>query len=296
MKTKVIICLMVCMSLLFCGICACGHPAETTTDPDEPVAEDLSDGVVDVTTVQELMDAFSDLKSGDVIRLNADIDMDGQQLAVVNSRGFTLDGNGHTISNYCVKGKSGLFVDNASNCSYTIKNLTLNNCALESDDEFAALFIGAARDTDTVTISNCNAIDCTVTGEKYAAVFVSYTAGTDKGTGETVTMTVEDCSAIGCTVTGGGSTGIAIGHSGGNDLTRNLIINLTVTDCTVSGEDAIHEGVVIGTAGTGVTEISGIIAENVTTVHNFGQDFRRYFGRNLTQLFIDGVLQEKTNS
>ena len=276
--------------LTFC-FTACG---ENAPELDETPVTTVPEGASSVSTVEELQYAFSRLKTDDVIWLTADLDMTGQELAVVNVRSFTFEGNGHTIRNYSVKGKSGLFVDNGGDRSYTFRNLTLENCSVESDDEFAALFVGAARDTDAVTISNCHAVNCTVTGEKYASVFVSYTAAVDKGTNQMIPMTIEDCSATGCTVTGGGSTGIAIGHSGGNNLTENIIKNLTIQDCTVNGPGAFYEGIVIGTAGTGTTEITGITASNVTTANNQNEGLRRYYGRNLTTLVIEGQEQELT--
>lgn len=109
-----------------------------------------------------------------------------------------------------------------------------------------------------------------------------------------VTMTVEDCSAVGCTVTGGGSTGIAIGHSGGNHLTENIIKNLKIENCTINGPGELYEGIVIGTAGTGITEISGVTVSNVTTAYNQNEGVRRYYGRNLTTLIIERQEQEKT--
>lgn len=270
---------------------ACGSGVPESTQLPELTAPE---GVVAVSTVDELMQAFSRLNTKDVIYLMNDMDMTGKTLSVVNVRSFTLDGNGHKISNYHIEDQSGLIVDNGGDRSYTIKNLTLENCSVNSNDDHAALFVGGARDTDTVTISNCHAINCSVTGPKYASIFVSYTAGTNKGNGQMVTMTVEDCSAVGCTVTGGGSTGIAIGHSGGNHLTENIIKNLNIENCTINGPGELYEGIVIGTAGTGITEISGVTVSNVTTAYNQNEGVRRYYGRNLTTLIIERQEQEKT--
>lgn len=277
--------------LLSALLVACAQPAE----PTEPVST-APEGAVAVSTVEQLQQAFSRLNTDDLIWLENDIDMAGQTLAVVNSRSFTLDGNGHTISNYHITGKSALFVDNGADQRYTIQNLTLKDCSVVSDDDYAALFVGAARDTDTVSVLNCHAINCAVTGDKYAALFIAYTAGTNKGNGQRIEMTVSGCSAQDCAITGGGSTGLAIAHSGGNELTRNVICDLILTNCAVNGPGEQYEGVIIGTAGVGITEISGITAENVTTACNRAEGARRYYGRNLTTLLIDGQKQEKTNA
>ena len=272
---------------------ACDDAAPETTEATEATAPD---GVIAVSTVEELMQTFSRLNTNDVIYLMNDMDMTGKTLSVANVRSFSLNGNGHTISNYHIADQSGLIVDNGGDRTYTIENLILENCSVTSNDDHAALFVGGARDTDTVTIRNCHAINCTVTGPKYASVFVSYTAGTNKGNEQMITMTVEDCSAVGCTVTGGGSTGIAIGHSGGNHLTENIIKNLKIENCIINGPGELYEGIVIGTAGTGITEISGITVSNVTTAHNQSEGLRRYYGRNLTTLIIEGQEQELTQS
>lgn len=289
---KKVLCLLTVCLMMFL-LMACGNNVPENTEPQEPTAPE---GVVAVSTVEELMQAFSRLNTNDIIYLMSDMDMTGKTLSVVSVRSFTLDGNGHTISNYHIEDKSGLIVDNGGDRTYTIKNLTLENCSVTSNDDHAALFVGGARDTDTVTISNCHAINCTVTGPKYASIFVSYTAGTNKGNEQMVTMTVEDCSAVGCSVTGGGSTGIAIGHSGGNHLTENIIKNLKIENCSITGPGALYEGIVIGTAGTGITEISDITVSDVTTAHNQSEGLRRYYGRNLTTLIIEGQEQELTQS
>lgn len=289
---KKIVCL-ISILLLLLSVTACGETVPNATEAQTPT---VPEGANAVATVEELQYAFSRLKTGDVIWLTEDLDMTDQNLAVVNVRSFTLEGNGHTIRNYHVKDQSGLFVDNGGDRAYTFRNLTLENCSVESDDEFAALFVGAARDTDAVTITNCHAVNCSVTGKKYASIFVSYTAGMNKGNGQKIPMTIEDCSAVGCTVTGGGSTGIAIGHSGGNDLTENIIKNLKIQDCTVTGPGEKYEGIVIGTAGTGTTEITGVTVTNVTTANNLNEGLRRYYGRNLTTLMIEGQEQELTQS
>ena len=280
------------MAAVICNFIGCGD----SNSPRETVEETLPEGTVTVATADELINAFSDLKTDDCIMLEADIDMEGKSLSVVNMRSFTLDGNGHTISNYKVTDASGLFVDYCGDRAYTIRNLTLSNCSVTSDDDHAALFVGGARDSDSVKIENCHAANCQVTGAKYASIFVSYTAGMDKGNGQIIPMQIIDCSVKDCQVTGGGSTGIAIGHSGGNQITENTIRNLTIKNCTVTGPAPLYEGTVIGTAGSGTTIIENVFVENITLTCNEGQGARSYYGRNLSELIIDNEIQEKTAS
>lgn len=281
---------IVCLAaIVFClAGCVKNESMKTVTE------ETFPEGAVVVSTADELISAFANLMTDDQIILETDIDMSGKSLSVVNTRSFSLDGNGHTISNYHVNDASGLFVDYCGDRKYTIRNLTIENCSVNSIDDHAALFIGGARDTDAVTIENCHAVNCQVTGAKYAAVFISYTAGVNKGNGQSVPMQIIDCSATGCEITGGGSTGIAIGHSGGNEITENLIYNLSVNNCIITGPSALYEGVVIGTAGSGSTKIENVAIHDTVLACNTGEDKRSYYGRNLSELIIDGVLQEKT--
>lgn len=284
MKYRIFRILLIILSVILIGCAAEGDNQITV----------YNDTAVHVSNADDLIAAFADLRSDDVICLEADIDMAGKTLSVVNYRSFTLDGNGHTIRNYHAEGVSALFVDYCADRSYTIRNLTVENCSVISNDEHAALFVGGARDTDAVTITNCHAIDCSVSGDKYAAVFIAYTAGLDKGDGSMIPMQILDCSANNCNISGGGSTGIAIGHSGGNDLTQNRIERLRIADCTVEGPDQLHEGVVIGTAGAGLTELLDITVENTVLSYNFGDTIRSYYGRNLKGLYIDEVQVELT--
>lgn len=282
------------ISLLMCSLIFCFIGCDASDAQQATIIETLPEGTVAVATAEELINAFSDLKTDDCILLKSDIDMEGKSLSVVNMRSFTLDGNGHTISNYKVTDASGLFVDYCGDRAYTIRNLTLKNCSVISEDDHAALFVGGARDSDSVLIENCHAVNCRVSGKKYASIFISYTAGMDKGNEQTIPMQIIDCSVINCEVTGGGSTGIAIGHSGGNQITENTIRNLSIKNCTVTGPASLYEGAVIGTSGSGVTIIENVIIENTTLSYNESEGVRSYFGRNLSELIIDGVIQDKT--
>ncbi len=292
MKKLFLLFLTLCAAL-FCTACSDGESTDhSTTEPQFP------EGTVYVTTADELVEAFKDLKSNDHILLGADIDMTGKSFSAIKYRPFTMDGNGHTISNYHKEGASALLVEDVGDAKYTISNLTFKNCSVSNLGDHAALFVGRAREANSVTLINCHAVDCSVKGMKYASIFISYTASIDSGIGEFVPMTIKDCSVDNCTVEGGGSTGFAIGHSGGNDLTQNIIENLTVKNSTVIGPDATHEGIVVGTAGSGETIISGVTVENVTTTHNKAEGVRSYYGRHLSNmengLVIDGTKMEKT--
>ncbi len=286
---KSVLCLLLSLMLL---LCLSGCIGETTpTDPPTT----LPQNAVLVTTPEELVTAFEKLRTGAIVTLGADIDMTGVTLRPVKQRSFSINGNGYTISNLHSQGVSGLLVDNGGDRTYHIYDLTLKNCSVSNPDgDFAALFVGTARDSDAVTISNCRAVDCNVVGGNFAALFISYTAGLGESS-RPIPMTVETCYAENCTVTGGGSTGIAIGHAGGNPQTKNIITGLTAKNVTVNGGDASREGLVVGTAHVGIVEISQIDFEGCTLTKNTGEGIYRYFGRYLPaetgSLIIDGEAQ-----
>ena len=256
----------------------------------------FDDEVVYVTTADELVNAFATLKAGTTISLGADIDMTGKTIIPVNgNKGFTLNGNGHTISN--LKNNAGtekgaLFVADSKSSAYFFNDVTLKECSVASTSNYAALFVGDADTSGNVTINNCHAVDCTVISGKYAAAFVGYSSGYYVNNNGAVygNFTITDCSVTGGSITGGGSTGAAIGHAGGTPATTNKITNLTVKNVAINGEDADHTGIVVGTAHVGITTITGTTVENVTGNYNTAHNL---YGRNLPdttgKLTIDGA-------
>ena len=250
-----------------------------------------------VTTPDELISAFANLKEGGIISLGADMDMTGKTLTPVSGKGFTLNGNGHTISNLSTSTGSergALFVSQAGTPSYFFNDVNLEDCSVASTSNYAALFVGDADTSGNVTISNCHVTNCTVSGGKYAAAFIAYTAGYNNGP-VYGNYTISNCSVTGGSITGsGGSTGAAIGHAGGNPASTNIITNLIVKDVAINGEDADHTGIVVGTAHVGVTNISSINTSGVTgnynKTHNLYGRFVIEGGKG--QLTIDGVAMD----
>lgn len=253
----------------------------------EPVVEQQT--VVKVTTPDELVTVFENLEPDTVISIEADLDMTGKTIKAVNARcAFTLNGNGKTISNLTTT-EAGLFVAKAGSDAYAFNDVNLKNCTVTSPLNQGALFVGDGEMCGGVTISNCKAEDCTVSSEKYAAAFVAYTSGYRlKDT--ITTIEIAGCSVIGGSITGKGSTGAAIGHSGSTAETINNITDLTVKNVAINGEDAEHTGIAVGTANTGITNISNVSVEGVTG--NFNPEHQIY-GRAVLndtgKLNIDGT-------
>ena len=245
-----------------------------------------------VSTPDELVSAFDTIANKDVIYIAADLDMTGKTLnPVTGNKGFTMLGNGYTISNLNSTAQ-GLFVANSGSASYTFDSVVLKNCSVNSVTNYGALFVGDGDTSDAITITNCDVINCTVKSAKYAAAFVGYTAGYNKQNDGPVysDVIVVDCSVIGGSITGGGSVGAAIGHSGGNDDTTTTITNLKVEGVAINGEDAVHTGIVVGTANVGDTIINNATYNNVTGNYNTEHAlYGRFVPGTTGTLVIDGT-------
>ena len=123
--------------------------------------------------------ATVELYAGDVLYIAADLDMTGKTITpVTGNKGFTMYGNGNTISNLNTTA-AALFVDHSGSSSYTFDGVVLENCSVNSTTNYGALFVGDGDTSDAITITNCVAKNCNVTSAKYAAAFVAYTAGYD---------------------------------------------------------------------------------------------------------------------
>lgn len=253
----------------------------------------ILEGTSVIDTADELVDAFANMAAGDVLTLGADIDMTEKTLnATKGNVGFTLYGNGYTISNLAGT-EQGLFVNNTGSSKYYFYDVNLKDCSVTSTTNYAALFVGDADTCDELVIEGCSVTNCTVKSEKYAAAFVAYTAGYNVQNNGPVysDVTIEDCSVTGGTITGGGSVGAAIGHAGGNADTTNTIKNLTVSGTVINGKDAEHTGIAVGTANVGKTFINDVTYSGVTgnynTEHNL---YGRFVPQSTGVLSVDDVL------
>ena len=250
------------------------------------VVSDTIDNVI--TTADDLVNAFANLNAGDVLYIAADLDMTGKTITpVTGNKGFTMYGNGNTISNLNTTA-AALFVDHSGSSSYTFDGVVLENCSVNSTTNYGALFVGDGDTSDAITITNCVAKNCNVTSAKYAAAFVAYTAGYDVQNNGPVysDVLVENCSVIGGSITGGGSTGAAVGHAGGNVDTTTTISNFTVDGVAINGEDAEHTGAIVGTAHIGETIINNSTYKNVTG--NYNGLCGRFVPNSTGTLLIDG--------
>ena len=243
-----------------------------------------------VKTADDLISAFADLKANDVIYIAANIDMTGQTIKPVKGNvGFTMRGNGNTISNLSTTA-AALFVDHSGSSAYTFEDVVLEGCSVNSATNYGALFVGDGDTSDAITITNCHVKNCSVNSKKYAAAFVAYTAGYNVQNNGPVysDVTIKDCSVTGGSITGQGSVGAAVAHAGGNDDTTTTITNFTVNGAVITGEDAEHTGVVVGTANVGDTVINNAKYENVTG--NYNGLYGRFVPGTTGNLVIDGKI------
>lgn len=248
--------------------------------------------VVVVTTADELVAAFANLKAKDIIYIANDIDMTGKTITpVTGNKAFTMLGNGNTISNLSTTA-AALFVDHSGSSAYTFDGVVLENCSVDSPTNYGALFVGDGDTSDAITITNCHVKNCSVKSAKYAAAFVGYTAGYNVQNNGPVysDVIIEDCSVTGGSITGGGSVGAAIGHSGGNVDTTSTITGLVVSGTAINGEDAEHTGIAVGTAHVGETIINDVSYAGVTGNYNTDTNiYGRFVPGTTGKLIIDGV-------
>ena len=238
------------------------------------------DEIITVNTADAFIAAFANLEQDQIITLTGDIDMTGKNWTPVENKGFTLNGNGNTVT-----GLNGPLVATTATQNYTIKNITFDGLRVNTTDNYAALI--AYADTcayimmDNVTIKNAD-----IQSAKYAAGFAAYTSGygADWDGPVYASHNFINCKLENSTITGNGSTGGLIGHAGGNKATTTTVTDFTQSGNTIQGEDREHTGNIIGTAGCGIAYLNGT---GVTA-----DDLGRFVPATTGKLYINGVEQD----
>lgn len=238
------------------------------------------DEIITVNTADAFIAAFANLQQDQIITLTGDIDMTGKTWTPVENKGFTLNGNGNTVT-----GLNGPLVATTATQNYTIKNITFDGLTVNTTGNYAALI--AYADTcayimmDNVTIKNAN-----ITSDKYAAGFAAFTSGygADWDGPVNASHNFINCKLTNSNITGGGSTGGLIGHAGANKATTTTVTDFTQSGNTITGEDRAHTGNIIATAGCGIVYLNGT---GVTT-----DDLGRFVPAETGKLYINGVEQQ----
>ncbi len=248
-------------------------------DKDAAYQEDLTV----VANAKEFVQAFSKLTDGEVIVLNADIEMKDVAWTPVRNTSFVLDGNGFAINDL-----NGTLVATTAAKEYTIKNVTFNGftAATNSDAGLACAGLISYADTcayimmENVTINNAN-----IQSDNYAGGFVAYTSGygNDSNGPVNASHNFKNCTLTNSTITGVGSTGGLIGHAGANSATTTRIEGFTALNNTITSQEGTHkDGTIIGTANVGVVYIDNA---DITS------DIGRFVPGDTGKLYINGVEQ-----
>ena len=230
-----------------------------------------------ISTPEELKELFSDfnnIKDKTVI-LTQDIDMSGvtdwSPVMGVDVNSFTLDGNGHKISNLVYetnKKYAGLFFEGMDSGNVTIKNLTIENSKVTSNasGSYVGLIGGYIDVINSVNINKVNIINSEVNSTNYAGAFLGWTAGYNTQNDGPVDgiVNIIDCTVKGTKVIGGGSAGLANGHAGSNPGTYTTIKNFVAEGNTIKGERVDKTGAIIGTANAGIVVLDNIEYKNNT--------------------------------
>ncbi len=235
-------------------------------DKDAKYADQLKN----VSTPDEFLAAFANLKDGDYILLAADINMAGKTWTGTSGKSFTLDGNGHKISNLTNSSSANTNVGGIVNSigagkSVTVTNVTFDTLSVSStslaSDEYIGGIVGYADAASAITISKVTINNATIDSSKYAGGFIGWNSGYANDFDGPVYSLIEvsNCSITNSSITGGGSTGGVIGHAGCSKATDNVIKDVTISGNTIQGDSsAKYTGIVVGTANVGRCYISNI--------------------------------------
>lgn len=217
-----------------------------------------------VNACQQLVDIAADPLTYryDTINITQDLDCEGATLAPmfnlidedagrVNFRG-TLNGNGHTISNFTISTNEGYFGLVGDALDATIENITLSNETISTSNSCVGGLVGNAENTD---ISHVTLINASVSG--------SYSVGGVAGCyfANSGSHSASDNSFSG-SVSAQGYAGGMIGDSE-NENSALSIINNVVDDADISGSYAV--GGVIGEIDNSGSDMSAHVDQNNVT-------------------------------
>jgi hypothetical protein len=267
------------------------------TDDQYDANAKYDDEVVTVSTADEFVTAFNSLKSGQIISLTSDIDMTGKSWTPVSAKGFTLEGNGHTVSNL-----PDALVSNTGSQKFSISDVTFDGLTVKNSDMTATIdnglmncSAGLIKDADTcsyILMDNVKITNSTIEGAYYAGGFVGYTAGYGVDTNGPVNAShnFTNCSIENSTVTAHqSSAGGLIGHCGGNAATTTRINEFTTTNTTVTGSATKKTGALIGTAGVGTVYFDGAINGETQTTDTIKNYIGRFVPSTTGKLVINGT-------
>lgn len=259
-----LLCLL--LTLAACGGNATLFSGGSGTESDPYLLSNAKD-------LQKMADLVNDKENVDTYatahyKLTADIDLGGKSWSPigVNDYGYvgfqgTLDGDGHTVSNFKISYKTPLAGDHVANHGFigflnggAVRNLTISNATISADSDknlTVAAIVAEAADavvenchtTDSVTITStldAAGVVCKVRGEstlKNCSNAASVTAGTGElkvgcaaGVVHYADVPVVDCSNSGAVVS-------ETDHAAGVAYTANAGMSGCVNSGNVNAED-----------------------------------------------------------
>lgn len=287
MKTRILA--FVCVLCLLLSLAACGGSGSFSggsgTEADPYLIGSAKD-------LQEMAGLINDKKTTGqyckaYYKLTADIDLGGKtwEPMGIDDYGYmgfggTLDGNGHTVSNFKVSYKLSAVGNPVTNHAFigylyggTVRNLTVSNATVsaESDKNLAvSALVASARDA---VIENCHVTDSvTVTSAMDAAGVVCKIAGSG---------VLKNCSNAGSVTAGTGE--LLVGCAGG----VVHYADVPVIDCSNSGTVVSNRDGAAGVAYKANAGMSGCTNSGDVTADDYAAGIVCWFS--------DGALNHAEN-
>lgn len=196
-------------------------------DTEIPVATETIDGknvnVYSVSTPEQLAGFAESVKNGNkyagaVVRLEADINLNGVNWDAVNNFSGTFDGNGHTIYNLSVDhtgNSAGMF---GSCVSAKFNNITIDGASVTSTGKWNGVLLGYSYSS----ITNCVVKNAVLNIPNEGGIICGFQA---KDSGGFIT----DCKAINCVINAGSTWDV--GQIAGS-VRKGAVVNCTAENVT----------------------------------------------------------------
>jgi hypothetical protein len=233
-----------------------------------------------------------------VYELTADIDMGGYEVPQPNAStvytyyGYTINGNGHTISNFKTQvydGRSGLFNQAVA---FTVNDLNIENAVIGNTDikwndaanepynQYAGVVVGQGYH---LTYNNITVKNCTVYGNNKVGGIMGFAAENE--------INITNCKVINCKLYGlttdGGSVGGILGSNSGKATIENCSVENTLISAPLGAASYKRgNGLIIGT----------VLAETVVNNCSYDQASLEKLNSNYTINYWIGAKREPTST
>jgi hypothetical protein len=233
-----------------------------------------------------------------VYELTADIDMGGYEVPQPNAStvytyyGYTINGNGHTISNFKTQvydGRSGLFNQAVA---FTVNDLNIENAVIGNTDikwndaanepynQYAGVVVGQGYH---LTYNNITVKNCTVYGNNKVGGIMGFAAENE--------INITNCKVINCKLYGlttdGGSVGGILGSNSGKATIENCSVENTLISAPLGAASYKRgNGLIIGT----------VLAETVVNNCSYDQASLDMLNSNYTINYLIGAKREPTST